>query len=96
MEKHSLVLVGDKVFVMLDLNRSIRNYQCNNIIFENKKDATLDVNIFDYFNIKVINIISELDNNPKNIKKLIKKHSSFSISHLPKIKKRLDNLQTKQ
>lgn len=94
-DKHSLVLIGDKIFVMLDLNRYIRNYQCNDIIFKDKKDATLDTNVFDYFNIKVVNIIDELDNKTKNIRKNINRYGSFSVSFLPKIKKRLDKISAK-
>ena len=94
--KHSLVLIGDKVFVMLDLNRHIRNYQCNNIIFKSKEDAKKDIGVFEYFNVKVVDIVSELNNSSKNIKNLIKEYGSFSVSFLPEIKDRLDNYANKK
>ena len=94
--KHSLVLIGDKVFVMLDLNRHIKNYQCNDVIFKNKEEAKKDISIFEYFNIKVVDIISELSDNSGTIKKLIKEYGSFSVSFLPEIKERLDNYANKK
>lgn len=84
----SLVIIGRDTFIMLNAKDNVKNNQCNSTTFENKADANLDCNVFDYYNVKVNTIIDKLDRRTKKFKQFERDYQYFSVSFLPKIKER--------
>ena len=84
----SLVHIGRDTFIMLNAKENLTNRQCNSTMFENQEIASLNTNIFDYFQLKVHIVIDVLDRRTKKFKELEKKHPYFSAGFLPTIQKR--------
>ena len=84
----SLVTVGRDTFIMLNAKDDVKNSQCNSTTFENRVDANLDCNVFDYYKVKVNVIIDKLDRRTKKFKQFEIEYQYFSVSFLPKIKER--------
>ena len=84
----SLVNIGRETFIMLNAKEDVKNSQCNSTIFENRVDASLDTNVFNYFGLKVNIIIDKLDRRTKRFKYFEKQYQYFSVSFLPKVKER--------
>jgi hypothetical protein len=91
MKTFSLVHIGRSTFIMLNAKDNLTNNQCNSTIFEIKEDASLNTNIFDYFDLKVSILVDKLDRRTKNFKQLEKEYQYFSASFLPAIKKNKEN-----
>lgn len=87
-----LVQVGVDTFVMRNPSSKLTNRMCNSTLFEIKKDANLDVSVFEYFRVP-IRIIDDakLDFRYKSAKWLVAKYGYFSASFLPEISKRFKN-----
>ena len=88
MKTFALVHIGRDTFIMLNPTEELKNNQCNSSTFENKNDANLDVNVFDYYGLKVTILIDKLDRRTKKFKQFEKDNQFFSVSFLPKIKER--------
>ena len=88
MQVYSLVHIGRDTFIMLNAKDNLKNSQCNSMTFENKADANLDINVFDYYGLKVTILIDKLDRRTKKFKQFEKDNQFFSVSFLPKIKER--------
>ena len=88
MKKFALVHIGRDTFIMLNPTEELKNNQCNSSIFENKNDANLDINVFDYYGVKVNVLESKLDRRTKHFKRLENQYPYFSVAFLPEIKKR--------
>ena len=84
----SLVHIGRDTFIMLNAKDYVKNNQCNSTTFENRADANLDCNVFDYYKVKVHIIIDKLDRRTKRFKQFERDYQYFSVSFLPKIKER--------
>ena len=84
----SLVHIGRDTFIMLNAKEDLKNSQCNSTIFENRVDASLDCNVFNYFGLKVNVIIDKLDRRTKKFKQFERDYQYFSVSFLRKIKER--------
>lgn len=88
MKTFALVHIGRDTFIMLNPKDDLKNKHCNSTVFENKDDANLDVNVFDYYGLKVNILESKLDRRTKQFKRLKSQYPYFSVSFLPEIKKR--------
>jgi len=88
MRQYSLVHIGRDMFLMLNAKNDLKNNQCNSTTFENKADINLDINVFEYYGLKVNIIIDKLDRRTKRFKQFEKDYQYFSVSFLPKIKER--------
>jgi hypothetical protein len=88
MKVYSLVHIGRDTFIMLNAKDDFKNNQCNSMTFENKADANLDINVFEYYGLKVDILIDNLDRRTKRFKQFEKDYQYFSVSFLPKIKER--------
>jgi hypothetical protein len=88
MKVYSLVHIGRDTFIMLNAKDDLKNSQCNSTIFENKVDANLGINVFEYYGLKVNILIDNLDRRTKRFKQFEKDYQYFSVSFLPKIKER--------
>ena len=88
MKTFALVHIGRDTFIMLNPTEELKNNQCNSSTFENKNDANLDVNVFDYYGVKVNILESKLDRRTKQFKRLESQYPYFSVAFLPEIKKR--------
>ena len=84
----SLVHIGRDTFIMLNAKDNLKNSQCCSTIFENRNDANLDINIFDYYGLKVRILDDKLDRRTKKFKELESRYQYFSVSFLRKIKER--------
>ncbi len=89
-----LVHIGRDTFLMLNPTETITNRQCNSMIFEKQEDASLDVSVFDHFDVKVNIIIEKLDRRTKRFKALERDTQYFSAAYLPKIKARQEGNST--
>lgn len=97
MKTFALVHIGRDTFIMLNPTEELKNNQCNSRTFENKNDADLDVNVFDYYGVKVNILESKLDRRTKHFKLLERQYPYFSVAFLPEIKKRsLENNFTRK
>lgn len=88
MKTFALVHIGRDTFIMLNPTEELKNNQCNSSTFENKNDANLDVNVFDYYGVKINILESKLDRRTKHFKRLKGQYPYFSVVFLPEIKKR--------
>jgi hypothetical protein len=84
----SLVQIGRDTFIMLNAKENLTNRQCNSTMFESQEIADLNVNIFDYFELKVHIVIEKLDRRTKKFKELERQYPYFSAGFLPMIQKR--------
>lgn len=82
MEKFDLVQVGRKTFVMLNSEKLLTNKMCNPSIFENEKDANLDICVFEFFKVKKHIICKNLDFRTTRAKNFVKQYGFFSVSEL--------------
>ena len=88
MKTFALVHIGRATFIMLNPKDDLKNKHCNSIVFENKDDANLDINVFDYYGVKVNILEIKLDRRTKQFKRLESQYPYFSVAFLPEIKKR--------
>ena len=81
MQKYSLVKVSGKKYVCINAKNKLTNNQCNSRIFKNKKDAALNVCIFNYTNTD-FKILKKIDLRFKKSKEIVKKYGFFSVSKI--------------
>tara|TARA_R110000744_G_scaffold77468_2_gene152893 strand:+ start:659 stop:928 length:270 start_codon:yes stop_codon:yes gene_type:complete len=87
MKNYSLVEVSGVKYICINAKNKITNNQCNSTIFKNKKDAKLDICIFNYTNTN-FKILKNIDLRFTESKYIVKKYGFFSVS---KIKSNLLN-----
>ncbi len=73
MKKYSLIKFTNSkkdtfIYIMLNANKPLKNYQCNSALFINKEDATKNIDTLEYFNCKIDIIEKNIDRRKKQYK----------------------------